>query len=116
RAGAMIAALAAAIVLGLWAVGAPRLWRGAADDVDDPPPAWPFGAVSWHGVIRRFIVCPPLIGLALGGAALAELTDADDLGMSLGVIGLLGSVVLHVPILLWNRPKALVPPPLRDQP
>jgi hypothetical protein len=111
----MIAGLVAALLLAMWLVGAPRLWRGEAD-VDEPPPAWPFGATSWRGVIRSFIVCPPLIGLALAGAALAELTGADDLGMTLGVIGLVGSVALHVPILLFNRPKALVPPDLRNQP
>jgi hypothetical protein len=110
----MIAALAAALIFALWVVGAPRLWRGEAD-VDDPSPAWPFGAATWRGVIRGFIVGPPCIAFALAGAAVAELTDADDLGMAIGVIGLVGFVVLHVPILLFNRPKALVPPPLRHQ-
>jgi hypothetical protein len=52
----------------------------------------------------------------MAGAAVAELTDADDLGMTLGVIGLFAGVALHIPILLFNRPKALVPPPLRAQP
>ena len=111
----MIGALLAVLILAAWLVGTPRLWRGAAD-VDDPPPAWPFGAASWHGVIRSFVVCAPFIALVFAGGALAELSDADDLGMAIGLIGLFVSVVLHVPILLWNRPKALIPPPMRDQP
>jgi hypothetical protein len=110
----MIGAFLAVLILAGWLVGAPRLWRGDAD-VDEPPPAWPFGAASWHGVMRSFIVCPPFIALVFGGGAVAELSDAD-LGMALGAIGLLASVVLHVPILLWNRPKAFVPPPMRRQP
>jgi hypothetical protein len=36
--------------------------------------------------------------------------------MGLGVIALFAGVALHVPILLLNRPKALVPPGLRDEP
>jgi hypothetical protein len=111
----MIPALLAVLLLAMWLVGAPRLWRGESD-VDEPPPAWPFGAAAWHGVIRSFIVWPPLLALAMAGAAVAELTEADDVGMTLGVIGLFGGVALHIPILLWNRPKVLVPPPLRRQP
>jgi hypothetical protein len=111
----MIPALLAALLLAGWLVGAPRLWRGDAE-VDEPPPAWPFGAAAWRGVMRSFIVCPPFIVLVFAGGAVAELSDADDLGMAIGAIGLLASVVLHVPILLWNRPKALVPPPMRGEP
>jgi hypothetical protein len=111
----MIGAVLAVLILAGWLVGAPRLWRGDAE-VDEPPPAWPLGAPSWHGVMRSFIACPPFIVLVFAGGAVAELSDADDLGMAIGAIGLLGSVVLHVPILLWNRPKALVPPPMRRQP
>ena len=91
----MIPAFLAVFMLAMWIVGAPRLWRG---------------------VIRSFIVGPPCIALVFAGGAVAELTDADDLGMAIGAFGLLAVVALHVPILLFNRPKALVPPPLRDQP
>jgi hypothetical protein len=111
----MIPALLTLLLIAGWAVGAPRLWRGESD-TDEPPPAWPFGAASWHGVMRSFIVCPPFLALVFAGGAVAELTAADDLGMALGLVGLLGGVALHVPILLWNRPKAFVPPPLRHQP
>jgi hypothetical protein len=111
----MIGAFLAVLMVGGWLVGAPRLWRGDAE-VDEPPPAWPFGRTSWRGVMRSFVACMPFIALVFAGGAVAELSDSDDLGMALGVIGLLGSVALHLPILLWNRPKALVPPPLRDQP
>jgi hypothetical protein len=111
----MIPAFLAVFMLAMWIVGAPRLWRGDAD-VDEPAPAWPFGAPAWRGVIRSFIVGPPCIALVFAGGAVAELTDADDLGMAIGAFGLLAVVALHVPMLLFNRPKALVPPPLRDQP
>jgi hypothetical protein len=56
----MIGALAAAVVLGLWLYGAPRLWRGETD-VDAVPLAWPLGEVWWRGVIRSFVVWPPLV-------------------------------------------------------
>ena len=111
----MIGALLAVLLFAGWLVGARRLWRGEAE-VDEPPPAWPFGAPAWRGVMRSFVVCAPFIVLVFAGGAVAELSDAEDLGMALGAIGLLGAVVLHVPILLWNRPQALVPPPLRSQP
>jgi hypothetical protein len=51
----MIPAFLAVFMLAMWIVGAPRLWRGEAD-VDEPAPAWPFGAPAWRGVIRSFIV------------------------------------------------------------
>jgi len=111
----MIPAFLAVFMLAMWIAGAPRLWRGESD-VDEPAPAWPFGAPAWRGVIRSFIVGPPCIALVFAGGAVAELTDADDLGMAIAAFGLLAVVALHVPILLFNRPKALVPPPLRDQP
>jgi hypothetical protein len=111
----MIGALAVAVVLGLWLYGAPRLWRGETD-VDAVPLAWPLGQVWWRGVIRSFIVWPPFVALALAGGAVAELTSKDDLGMALGLIGILVGMALHLAIVLVNRPKTLVPPALRAQP
>jgi hypothetical protein len=111
----MIGALAAAFVLGLWVYGAPRVWRGETG-VDAVPLAWPLGDAWWRGVIRSFIVWPPFVALALAGGAVAELTSKDDLGMALGLIGILAGTTLHLAIVLVNRPKALVPPALRAQP
>jgi hypothetical protein len=112
----MIGALLAVLFLAAWIYGAPRLWRGESDvDVDDPPPAWPFGGAAWRGAIRSFIVWPPFVVLLFAGGALAELTDAEDLGMGIAVIGVIGGLAVHLPILLFNRPKAFVPPYLRDQ-
>jgi hypothetical protein len=111
----MMGVLAAAVVLGLWLYGAPRLWRGEAD-VDTEPLAWPLGRVWWRGVIRSFIVWPPFMALALAGGAVADLTSRDDLGMILVLIGLFGGLTIHLTIVLVNRPKAVVPPALREQP
>jgi len=111
----MIGVLAAGLVLAMWLYGAPRLWRGVSD-VEEAPPPWPLGDAMWHGVIRSFIVWPPFVALALAGGAVAELTDRDDLGLMLGLLGILGGLVVHLPILLVNRPKAVVPPALRGQP
>jgi hypothetical protein len=67
-------------------------------------------------VIRSFIAWPPFVTLALAGGAVAELTSEDDLGMVLGLIGILVGPALHLSIVLVSRPKALVPPALRAQP
>jgi hypothetical protein len=113
----VIGAIAALFLVGAWLYAAPRQWRGESGlDRTGTPPAWPFGDAAWRGVARSFVIGTPFVALALAGGAVAELTSDDALGAILGLTGIVGAMTFHLPILLVNRPKAVVPPPLRAQP
>jgi hypothetical protein len=98
----------------------PRWWRnelpGLAYRPDDVPEWWPYGGALWRGMLRTPLVGWIAIPLGCAGAGLAQL-DGVFAGVG-GVLALVsvGLVCLMVPIVLFNRPKFLVIPWLRDQP
>src|SRR3954453_18390597 len=102
-----------------YAVG--RVWRGHSELDGAPPPAWwPFSPPLWRGVARAFPVQGACALVLIGGGIAADLAGRDssgyDVGMAVGLVGLLGIVLLALPIALYNRPRFLVPPHQRDEP
>jgi hypothetical protein len=115
---ALVVALAA---LGVWALTAPGQWRGEGRLRGDERPLWfPFSEPVWRGVVRSYVIWVPCTALFLGGSAVAALSPLDsaayNAGMAAASLGLFGGAAIHLPILFFNRPKALVPPSLRDEP
>jgi hypothetical protein len=94
-----------------------KVWHGESGlDGDVPPEWWFLGDETWRGVARAYIATAPFVLVFFAGALVAELGDADDAGMAVSAGALLLGVLVHASIVLWNRPKALVPPHLRDEP
>ena len=108
-------------ILGLYLVAIKRVWQGRSEiDPSDPPAWWPFSLPLWHGVARAFPVQGACVILLIGGGIGADLAGKDssgyDIGMSIGLAGLLGIFLLALPITFFNRPRFLVPPHQRDEP
>jgi hypothetical protein len=116
--------LAALCGAGFVAAGAcltPRHWRGETDlDGSRHPAWWPLGATVWRGVVRSAAVWWPLTGLMFLGSALAygarPGSTLETVGWVVAAVAVLAGLAAHVPILLYNRPRRLVPPHLRDEP
>ena len=101
----------------IYAVVARRVWRGESGLDGDVPPAWWFlGDATWRGVARAYIATGPFVLVIFAGGLIAEFTDAYDAGMAVAVSGILLGALVHGSIVLFNRPQALVPPHLRDEP
>jgi hypothetical protein len=103
----------------LYAVG--KVWRGESElDLDDPAPWWPFSLPLWRGSARAM----PVLGLSglilIGAGIVSDLVGKDspsyDLVMTIGLLGLLGTIVVGFPIMYFNRPRFLIPPVWRDGP
>ena len=108
-------------ILVLFALAITRIWQGRSElDTDSPPPWWPFSVPLWRGVARAFPVQAACVILLIGGGIGANLLGEDsagyDIGMSIGLVGLLGIFLLALPITFFNRPRFLVPPHQRDEP
>ena len=101
----------------IYVLVARKVWGGESGlDGDVPPDWWFLGAATWRGIARAYVATGPFLLLFCAGALAAEVTDAYDAGMAVSVAGLLLGVLVHASIVLFNRPKALVPPHLRDEP
>jgi hypothetical protein len=113
-------ALFAVLVAGYLFVIA-RVWQGRSEyDPSAPPAWWPFSLPLWRGVARAFPVQGACVLLLIGGGIGADLAGKDssgyDVGMTIGLAGLLGLFLLALPITFFNRPRFLVPPHQRDEP
>ncbi len=102
----------------------PRIWRHEAKHLDNVPSWWPWGGALWRGYVRAMPtgVIGTIVLLAVF-TALALVGEQPSgpfvrpywvVVPSLVALGLAGAVMLGV--VLFNRPKAVVPPHLRDQP
>jgi hypothetical protein len=101
----------------IYALVARKVWRGESGlDGSVPPEWWFLGDATWRGVARAYIATGPFGLLLLAGGMVAEFTDAYDAGMAIAVGALLLGALVHGSIVLFNRPRALVPPLLRDEP
>ena len=83
------------------------------------PAAWPFGAALWHGLARLTLLGPGLL-LPSGALLLVRHLPEDEAIVAVVRIvdGTVGAAlfVLLFSIVLYNRPRSLVPLHLRDQP
>jgi hypothetical protein len=107
----------------VYPLAARKYWRGEAGDPDDEPPStWPFSREHWQGVVRSYVAAGPFAIVSLGAGALGwafPVLDASAaggllLGVSAGALGVI--LLLYVGVILFNRPKTLVPPHLRSAP
>jgi hypothetical protein len=117
----VLAIVVLAGIAGLYAVAIKRVWQDTSEyDPSDPPTWWPFSLPLWRGVSRAFPVQGACAILVIGGGIGADLAGKDssgyDIGMSVGLVGLLGFFLLALPITFFNRPRFLVPPHQRDDP
>jgi hypothetical protein len=117
----VLAIVVLAGIAGLYAVAIKRVWQGTSEfDPSDPPGWWPFSLPLWRGVARAFPVQGACVLLLIGGGIGADLAGKEssgyDVGMTIGLAGLLGLFLLALPITFFNRPRFLVPPHQRDEP
>ena len=102
---------------GIYVAVAPKVWRGESGlDGNRPPEWWFLGPATWRGVARAYIATVPFALVVVAGAMLAELGGHEDAGMALAVAAIAAGAIVHAGIVLFNRPRALVPPRLRGEP
>lgn len=117
---AVTIAFFALLVFGyLYAVG--KVWRGESEfDGERPPAFWPFSLALWRGAGRALPVLGLSTLLVIGTGIAADLLGTGsryyDAVMATGLGGLLLMVFVGFPIMYYNRPKLLVPPPWREDP
>jgi hypothetical protein len=98
----------------------PRWWRNELSRLayrpDDVAEWWPYGGALWRGMLRTPVVGWIAIPLGSFGAVLAEF-DGVLAGIG-GAAAIVACILVFsiVTIVLFNRPKLLVFPWLRDQP
>jgi hypothetical protein len=98
-----------------------KVWRGESElDLGKPAPWWPFSQALWRGAARALPVQGACALVLLGAGITSDLVGSDsssyDLVMAIGCLGLLGTIFVSFPIMYFNRPRALIPPPWRDDP
>lgn len=119
-----MAALAFLGAFGLvWAT--PRYWRGEAylPSQERAPAFWPLNLVLWKGAVRSMPISPAyglLISVIFGiPAAIGYHEPVTTAWRVYGIVALSCFAVgttLMISIVLFNRPKGLVPPNMRSQP
>ena len=102
-----------------YAVG--KVWRGESQfDRDSPAAFWPFSVELWRGGGSALPVQGACSLSLIGAGITSDLIGSDspyyDAVMAIGLLGVLGTFFLAFPIMYYNRPKLLVPPPWRDDP
>lgn len=97
--------------------GVRPLWRHETTLFDTMPEWWFWGPVLWRGWVRSL----PLVGIIAVlfpvGMLVVRVWESDSAVVFLVMMLILFIVfVLGASIMLFNQPKALVAPHLRDQP
>lgn len=98
-----------------------KVWRGESHlDGSRPPEFWPFSLPLWRGVGRALPIQGMSVLLLIGGGVAGDVvgkqSQAYDVVMGIGALGLLGLFLLAFPITYFNRPRFLVPPHQRGDP
>ena len=102
---------------GIYLAVAARVWRGESGlDGGRPPEWWFLGAATWRGVARAYVATVPFLLVMLAGAGIAEWGGDEGVGMAVSAAAFAAGIGVHLAIVLFNRPRALVPPHLRDEP
>jgi hypothetical protein len=107
------------------------LWRGTRAMPQSPPLGWPGGRASWQGWVRATPVMGSICGLGMLIAAwcFLLLTSIHNVpligdpawrtrliaGVLTGVALVLIGIVLGFSVILFNRPRFLVAPSLRNE-
>lgn len=112
------------VVIGLaiaWRVMGPRYWRGDPTTLDSSPPLWWFlSEDAWRGYLRSTPATAPLTVLfGFCGVIAMAFGEGSATGVTFGLIGaalLPLGLALAASVTLWNRPRFVVPPPLRSEP
>ena len=106
-----LASVAGAVMVG-------RMWTGVDYFGDDPGSWWPSSPMLWRGLRRAL---PAVVAaMACGAVASAALffepgSIAYEVGAWLAVLGFVLCGVA-VSVAVANRPRCLIPPPLRSEP
>lgn len=112
------------LIAAIGARGVPQLWRGCATEAMTPPPWWLWSERAWAAWVRGTPVGSAGFGILVLVAIVGNfLPEEPWAGFArpwwfvLPALTLFGAVTtLLVSIALFNRPKRLVPPHLRDAP
>jgi len=98
-----------------------RLWRHEPSLFDKPVLYWIWGEAAWRAARRAAVV-----GMSLGLPFIAACLDLALTASSRGIVfDVARGVIISLSIAIWlvviatgvfNRPKLLVPPHLRDEP
>lgn len=109
------------LVMGLLSVRPTiRTWRNLPTRVDNYRPTSPLGKAVFHGVRRSMpvavglgipLLVAALVLILLGGAT----TSGGKVARGAFVVVAFLYVLLLIPLYLFNRPRAVVPPHLRDE-
>jgi ABC-type amino acid transport system permease subunit len=119
-----------AAILGLAALRElPRIWNSHSTQGDHIPRWWPWGDALWRAWVRSlpmlvlaFVV---IVFIAAFGTAVMASVDKDDslvervvflFPIAISLVVLVALFVLIGMIVLFNQPKAAVPPRARHQP
>jgi len=112
----IVAALVGSAVL---LVRFPAFWRGetAAASLASLRPIWPLGEPSLHGAVRAGGLALVGFPALMVGALAGKLIAAGAFGQAgVGYLIALACIVGSLSVVLFNRPRILVPPSMRDQP
>jgi hypothetical protein len=111
-----------------------KFWpsEAAAKAIPSPPTSWPYGEVTWRGFVRAgpvggigggtFLVVMSWCFMPLTSFGRFEFVSNQPArdwlgwGLTVGFVGVVAAAALGVLVLLFNRPKLLVPPAYRHLP
>jgi hypothetical protein len=100
--------------------GVRAMWRGPVRLFAEPFPWWVWGAPLWRAYVRGMVaVGTTFVVDLLAVMVLIWAPDADAVlvaAVSVLVLSLAVGFLLMLTVALFNRPRAVVPPYLRDQP
>lgn len=116
----LVASVAIGLLIG-WLYVRPLYWAADPSTLGSSPPSWwLLSEEAWRGVLRSSPATAPMIALMLlCGAASMAFGEHTTPGAVFALVGaglLTGAFALAVSVTLWNRPRFVVPPPLRSLP
>ncbi len=102
------------VVCVLMARQLPRWWSGTSDvSPDEPPAGWPFKPTTWRHLAWGLPLSIPM----LGAGSIAVLLSPFTTTVSWAFIAICGVFfVVWLPVVLFGRPRGLIPPAWRATP